>query len=261
MKKIGKGISYICYRIIRRLVWLFCPKMPIEGLENLPEEPCIVVGNHCHMYGPICGELSFPGKRKIWCAHQMMYLKEVPAYSFQDFWSGQPKWTRWFYKILSYIIAPVAVCVFTNANTIPVFRDNRLITTFKQTITALEDNANVIIFPECYDPHNNIIYRFQDRFIDVAKLYYKRTGKEVSFVPIYIAPKLKKACLGKPIRFNAQTPIEQERERICDYLMEQVTDIAVQLPRHTVVPYPNVSKKYYPINISSEEIANEKTCH
>lgn len=258
MKK-RNGFSYICYRIIRYLVWVFYPKITVEGLENLPDESCIIVGNHTQMNGPICGELHFPGKRKIWCAHEMMYLKEVSAYAFQDFWSGKPKYIRWFYKVLSYIIAPVSSCVFNHANTIPVFRDNRLLTTFKQTVTALDSGHNIIIFPECYEPHNHIVYQFQDRFIDVAKLYYKRTGRAVCFVPLYIAPKLKKMYLGKPIRFCPEEPIEQQREKICHYLMDAITQIAVGLPRHTVVSYPNLPRKDYPLNIPKEAEIYEKT--
>lgn len=253
MKKEKKGISYSCYRVIRWLIWLFYPKITIEGLENLPGEASIIVGNHCHMHGPICGELYFPGDRKIWCAHQMMKLKEVPPYAFEDFWSRKPKWTHWFYRLLSYLIAPISVCVFGNANTIPVYYDSRLLTTFKLTVAALEENANVIVFPECYDPHNNIIYRFRDQFISVAKTYYKRTGKALEFVPLYIAPNLKKMCLGKPIRFCPDTPIEEERQRIAAYLMEEVTRMAVQLPMHTVIPYPNLPKKDYPTNLPKEE--------
>ena len=252
MKKTGKRISYICFRIIRGLVWLFYPKITVEGTENLPEEACIVVGNHTQMNGPICGELYFPGKRRTWCAAPMMYIKEVPAYAFEDFWSRKPKWTHGFYRLLSYIIAPISACVFNNALTIPVFRDNRLLTTFKQTVAALEENANVIIFPECYDPYNHIVNRFQDRFIDIAKIYYKRTGKCISFVPMYIAPKLKKMYIGKPIAFEPEASMEQARERICRYLMEEITRIAVRLPRHTVVPYANISPKDYPVNICEE---------
>lgn len=252
MKK-KKFVSYTCFRVIRWLVWLFYPKITVEGLENLPEEPCIVVGNHTQMNGPICAELYFPGNRCTWCAHEMMYLKEVPEYAFRDFWSGKPKWTHGFYRVLSYVIAPISACVFTNAHTIPVFRDNRLITTFKQTISALQDGANVIVFPECYEPHNHIVYQFQDKFIDVAKLYYNRTGEELSFVPLYIAPALKKMYLGKPVRFNAQAPKEEERQRICAYLMDEITDIAVGLPRHRVVPYPNLPKSAYPLNRQEEK--------
>lgn len=251
MKK--KPVSYACFRVIRFLVKLFYPKMTVEGLENLPDEACIVVGNHTQMNGPICGELHFPGKRKIWCAHQMMYIKEVPAYAFEDFWSSKPKWTHWFFRLLSYIIAPLSSCLFNNAQTIPVFRDNRLLTTFKQTIAQLEEGCNIIIYPECYEPHNNIVYQFQDRFIDVAKLYYKRTGKTVSFVPMYIAPALKKMYLGEPIAYDPNIPMEEQRKKIADYLMDAVTQIAVNLPRHRVVPYPNTPKKNYPYNKETEQ--------
>ena len=94
--------------------------------------------------------------------------------------------------------------------------------------------------------------------MDIARLYYKRTGKELSFVPLYIAPKLKKMYLGKPIKFCAETPIAEERRRICDYLMNEITNIAVGLPEHTVVPYRNIPKKLYPKNTKKEE-QNEKT--
>ena len=35
--------------------------------------------------------------------------------------------------------------------------------------------------------------------------------------------------------------------------MNEITDIACNLPEHTVVPYRNIPKKYYPSNIPKEE--------
>jgi len=237
------------YRVIKWIVKTCYPKMEVEGTENLPDEPVIIVGNHTQMNGPIACELYTPGKHYIWCAGQMMHLKDVPAYAYKDFWSGKPKYIRWFYKLLSYIIAPLSVCVFNNANTIGVYHDTRIISTFKQTVQRLQEGASVVIFPEHDVPHNHIICEFQDKFIDVAKLYYKRTKKEVSFAPLYIAPTLKKMYFGKPIRFCADNPIEEERTRICNYLMEEITQIACSLPEHKVVPYNNLPKKYYVSNI------------
>ena len=252
MKPTNKFV-FTCFLIIRALVKLFYPKTAIEGTENLPDEGCIVVGNHTQMNGPIVGEIYFPGKRTTWCAWQMMYLKEVPAYAFKDFWSAKPKCIRWFYKFLSYIIAPLSVCVFNNARTIPVFHDTRIISTYRQTVKALSEDTKVIIFPECYEPYNHIINNFQDKFIDVAKMYYKRTGKQASFVPMYIAPRLKKAILGKPIVYCPDQPIEKERERICKHLMDEITQIAINLPYHKVVPYSNIPAKYYNGNIPCKE--------
>ncbi|MBE6885034.1 MAG: hypothetical protein E7487_10550 [Ruminococcaceae bacterium] len=244
----SKTKSYRLYLIIKWFVRLFYRKITVEGTQNLPDEPAVVVGNHTQMNGPIACELYFPGNRYTWCAGQMMHLKEVPAYAYQDFWSHKPKYIRWFFRLLSYLIAPVSVCVFNNARTIPVYRDSRIITTFKKTITRLTEGSHVVIFPEHDVPHNHIINDFQDKFIDIAKLYYKKTGKELLFVPLYIAPHLNKMYLGEAIRFRADAPIEEERKRICDYLMEQISAIAVDLPLHTVVPYRNIPKKYYPKN-------------
>lgn len=240
------------YKVIKWLVKVFYPKIEVVGVDNLPDEPVMVVGNHTQMNGPIACELYFPGNRYTWCAGEMMHLKDVPAYAYKDFWSNKPKYIRWFYKLLSYIIAPLSVCVFNNAQTIGVYHDARIISTFKQTVQRLQEGSSVVIFPEHDVPHNHIICQFQDKFIDIAKLYYKRTKKELAFVPLYIAPTLKKMYLGKPIRFCAANLMEEERARICEYLMKEITEIAVSLPEHTVVPYNNVPKKDYPSNIPKE---------
>lgn len=234
------------YRVTKWLVRVFYPKIEVFREENLPDVPCLVVGNHSKMNGPISCELYFPGNHYIWCAGQMTQPKEVSGYAYQDFWSEKPRYIRWFYKLLSYMIAPFSVCIFGNAQTIAVYRDARIISTFKNTVKRLNEGANVVIFPECNEEYNHIVHNFQDKFIDIARLYYKKTGEALAFVPLYIAPNLKQMHIGMPIWFDPTAPMDQERRRICDSLMEQITAIATGLPRHRVVPYP----KYYQEAIS-----------
>lgn len=242
----------ILYRILRFFVWLFSPKFQVEGRERLPDEPVIIVANHSQMYGPIGCELHAPRPRDTWCIGEMFTLKEVPDYAFKDFWSYKPKWTHWFFKILSYLIAPLSVLIFNNANTIPVYHDTRLVTTFRKTMQSLEAGRDVVIFPEHYQEHNHIVYDFQDRFIDLARMYYRRTGKALCFVPMYIAPHLKKMIIGDPIRFDPEQKFSAERTRICQTLMQSITDIAEAQPRHRVVPYRNIRKRDYPFNRPDE---------
>ena len=249
----------LIYRCLKFLVRLFYPRMKIVGAEHLPNEPVIAVGNHAQIHGPLAGELYYPGPHYIWCAGQMMHLKEVPAYAFADFWSQKPRSVRWFYRLLSYLIAPISVCVFNTAHTIPVYHDARLLACFRQTVRRLQEGASIIIFPEHAEPYNHILCQFQDKFVHVARLYYKRTGIALSFVPMYVAPALKQIILGNPIRFCPDRPIEEECQRICAACMAQITEIAQALPRHTVVPYRNISKKDYPTNIVEEVSTDEKT--
>ena len=253
----SRRFSKASFKIARGLVKLFYPKITVEGLENIADGPCIIVGNHAQMNGPICGELYLPANSVTWCAWQMMHIKEVPAYAYADFWNNKPRYIRWFYKLLSFLIAPLSVFIFNNARTIPVYHDSRLLTTFRLTVNALKKGKNVLIFPEHYQPHNHIINDFQDKFIDIAKTYHKRIGKTIKFVPLYIAPALKKMVIGEPITFDPSLPIQEERIRICTYLMDKITDMAETLPLHTVVPYVNLPKKRYKTNHITE-VYNEK---
>lgn len=248
-----KQVSLL-YKIIKGLVRIFYRKMKVVGLENLPEKNAIIVGNHTQMNGPICGELFMPENCYTWCAGEMMHLKEVPAYAFSDFWSQKPKCLRPFYRFLSYLIAPLAACIFTNARTIAVYRDMRIMSTFKETLKTLENGRNVLIFPEKDEKYNNILYTFQENFINVAKLYYKKTGISLIFVPMYIAPKLNSMYIGKGIRFESINKIEEERKRISDYLSDEITKIARELPEHTVIPYRNIPRKYYLSNKDITEV-------
>ena len=251
--KVNRG-SMLLFRIVRGLVRVFYGKMEVEGLENLPKKDVIIVGNHTQMNGPIAGELFLPKNCYTWCAGQMMNRKEVPEYAFNDFWSQKPKWTHPFYKALAHIIAPLADCIFNCARTIPVYRDMRIIGTFKRTVQMLKDGKNILIFPEKDEKHNNILYKFQENFVDVALMYYKKTGVELTFVPLYIAPRLKKMYIGAGIRFDGKAPIEEERRRIADCMSEAITEMARALPEHIVVPYRNIPKKYYLTNNENDRV-------
>lgn len=249
---------FLLFCAIIRLVYR---KPAFIGEENLPQdEPCVIVGNHTQMNGPIIAELFFPGRNYTWCAGQMMHWKEVADYAFTDFWSFKPKIFHPFFRLLAWLITPLAVLLFNNARTIPVYHDSRLITTFRSSIEKLQEGYNMVIFPEKNEHYNHILYEFQDKFIDLARFYYKKTKQTLCFVPVYNAPKLHKTLIGKPIRFDPSAPIEAERARICQALKDAITEMAVSLPEHTVIPYRNISKRLYPKNTDCEVPSHEEAC-
>ena len=172
--------------------------------------------------------------------------------------SAKPASVRWFYRLASYAIAPLSVLIFNNASTVPVYHDTRLITTFRRSIELLQEGRNMIIFPEKNKRYNNILYDFQDKFVDLARFYYRKTKQALLFVPVYNAPKLHKTVIGKPVRFDPGAPIEQERERICKAMKDAITAMAAALPEHTVIPYRNIPKRLYPKNIPIEVYTDEE---
>ena len=247
-----KGAEWV-YRMIRGSLDLFYPKTACVGTEHLPaDEPVILVGNHCQAHGPLVGELRLPLARKTWCASEMMEREEVADYAFRDFWSQKPRWTHPFYRALAHAIVPLSVVIFNHAETIPVYRDNRVLSTFRTTVQTLEAGISVLIFPEHDLRCNQILDDFQDRFIDIAKLYHRRTGRALAFVPIYICPALKTVCFGEAVRFDPQASMDEERARIKTALMDRITALAEALPRHRVVPYRPKPKRKWPYNRPKE---------
>ena len=243
-----KHLKHVVYRIVRKLATIFMPVFHIEGAENLPKGPAIVVGNHSQAYGPVASEIYFPGKHYTWCISEMMERECVADYAYKDFWSKKPALIRPFFRLFSYALPRLCEIVFTNADTIPVYRDKRVMKTFQLSCDKLKEGAAVVIFPEDYDEYNNIVHHFQSGFVHVAKYYYRQTREPVPFVPMYICPQLGKMVFGKPIMYNPKLPSTEEADRICSYLQDAISELAYSLPRHRVVPYPNVSKRNYPLN-------------
>lgn len=236
------------FKIIKGTIRLFYKKRTLVGTENIPEEPCIIIGNHAKSHGPLVTELYLKPKSKVWCTGEMLSMKEAPAYMFKDFWSDKPKCSHWLYKTAAYLLAPIVTYVFKNVHPVPVYKDMRIMRTFKCTVETLKDDRNVVIFPEHHAPYNDILNEFQENFVDIARLYYKSTGKAVSFVPMYNAVTLKKIVFGKPITYDPNKSIEEQRKEICKYLMTEITALAKELPAHKVVPYDNLPKRKYKLS-------------
>lgn len=229
---------------VEKIARIFYKKRQFEGEENIPNEPHIVIGNHSQIHGPIFAELYLKNKL-TWCDGPMMDRKEIPSYAMRVFWADKPNKSKWFYKILAKLIARPASFVLGNADTIGVYRDARLISTFNDTVETLKNGVNVVIFPESPEEYNEIVSQFNLKFVDVARLYYKATGKCVQFLPMYHAVKLKRVIYGKPITFDPNINNVEQRTIICNYLMEELTRIAKTLPRHKVIPFNNVGKKNF----------------
>ena len=238
----------LLYRLIVRTVRRVTPKYQLFGTENLPPEPCVIVGNHAQAYGPLAAELYMPRPHATWCVGEMMNRKEVPAYAFKDFWSMKPRALHWFYRMASHLIARPASFALSNANTIPVWHDSRVMTTFRKSVEQLNAGADIVLFPEKNEPYNGILWQFQEHFTDLAKIHYRKAGTAVCFVPVYTAPRLKGIYFGNPVRYNPDAPDGEERRRVCTAMMEGVTALAAALPPHTVIPYPNIPKGSYPLN-------------
>ncbi len=230
------------YKICAFFIKMFWKKPKYIGVENIPNEPCIITGNHAQMHGPIVNELYFPTDKMIWCDAPMLDKNLFKQYAYDNFFGGKP---TCFQKFLIWLFKPAIIKIFNRADALPVYRDMRIMKTYKITMDNLDKGYNIVILPECPEEFNEITNKFNEYFVDVARMYYKKTKKELSFVPMYYCKQLNKMLFGKPVKFNSFAQIEDERKRICDHLIKEITSLAISLPVHKVIPFNPVPKKEY----------------
>ena len=239
----------LTYRLCASLVHSAYKQPNLVDFDKLDTtEPCMFVGNHAQLYGPIFAELIFPLEKRIWCIGEVMDKSTATAYCYKDFWPHKNKFFAPLYKIPALFAGWLVGKLSREVNAIPVYHDGRLLGTIKGTLSALEEGKNVVLFPEYLQPYNDILYQFYDKYVDVAKLYYKRTGKCLKFVPMYIAPTISTIAVGTPIAYDPTNDPNAERDKINNYIKEEITRVAKSLPKHKIVPYENIKKKNYPYN-------------
>jgi hypothetical protein len=122
----------------------------------------------------------------------------------------------------------------------------------------MKAGENIVIFPEHEVPHNAIVWDFQEGFVNLAALYARQTGEAVALVPMYIAPRLRRVCFGSPVAFNPAADLRAENHRVCQALMDAITELALALPPHVVVPYPNLPKRRFPSTESMDRTSAGK---
>ena len=97
--------------------------------------------------------------------------------------------------------------------------------TFDLSVDELEKGENLLIMSDVhYAQEGKEIGEIYTGFLHLGKLYYKRTGKRLSFVAMSINRKEKYLRFGEPIVFDPTVPFAQEKERITEALLQELRD-------------------------------------
>lgn len=230
----------LMFRIFRFFVKVFYRKPKVIFQEELNyDKPIVYVCNHCKAHGPISYYLLGRNRIRIWCTHEIMFWKSCPKYCYETFLNGnaKPKVFRWFFHFVSYLMTPICVIVFRGADAIPVYYDTRLVTTYNKTAQTINEGKDIVIFPETPPIHNEYLNKFNIGFIDTARFMKKKTGKEVVFVPTYLAPSIKTLIVGKPIEYDYSKDVKEQRIELVEKLQDEITSLAKKLPKHKVENY------------------------
>lgn len=229
-------LSYLYYKIVRGALRRNFPYAKTV-YEEQPSEPAVFVCNHSIVRGPVMMTLDFTRKHKSWTICFALDSKKAVNFAFHDILFGNSRRCKWFWHMLSHIVAKLLPPLLIYSDTIPVYHDKNIVKTFKQSVKALTDGDDLVIFAESPKRFSEYICELQPGFIDVARLYYRKTKKALKFYPVYLEKKNAVISVGKPITYDPEQPLDEQREKIAAYLRDNIDRLARALPEHQPVPF------------------------
>lgn len=230
-------IGYIYNRTMHRVCRMVFPKAETVCEEPLSAEPAVFVCNHANIIGPVMMTLYFERKHKSWIVHCALDKTKTANFAYHDILFGDSRRNKRFNRALSKVIKQLLPTLLKYEDYIPVYHDSKIATTFKQSVKALNDGEDLVIFAESTERYTEYINRLQPGFVDVARLYHRRSGKRLSFYPVYIEKKNAVISIGKPIVYDPEIPMDEQREIITDYLADNIDRLARKLPEHKPAPF------------------------
>lgn len=241
-KKQKKQKKTLTYRILYPFVRLFFKKQTILYKQPVSsDEPVVFVCNHAQAFGPMSIILNFDQKVRPWIAADVMFKETAADFVFVQFFAGNIKKHKRWNMFKSKFVAKILVNLFSNVGGIPVYFDRRLVKTMSQSADILANGENIVIFGETPKRFSNFVAEISDGCVQVANSYYKKTGKNLKFYPVYTAPKY--ITVGEPTVFDGTAPVKEERKRVAEYLRDNMHQLASELPPFT--PIPTYTEEYF----------------
>lgn len=227
---LGRGIKncflYLQFLLLYIVVNPFV-RCKVRGKKNVDknDEARVFVVNHYEIFGPVAMYLRFPYKFRPWVIDKIMSPESVEAQMSVSVYNNFPKYPRWFKTLAIKTLKNLMVFTMGHAKAIKVSRENprENIKTMQESVETLEKGTSIVIFPELSYTESGV-GEFQTGFEHLGKYYYQKTGKKISFYPVFISKQEKQMFIEKPIVFNPDNDPNEEKKNITYYLRNTMLD-------------------------------------
>ena len=208
------------------------------GTENVhldKDIPCVFVCNHGEILGPVVCTLFSPYPARPWTAYEMLDRDMVIDRTMNGaFGNIKGPLRKPLHGVMTHIGAPLLTWLLKNEFCIPIYHNNprKLMQTFRETIAAMQEGDNILVFPEnaaTSADHKYVtegVSEFFTGFTMIGQMYANKTGKCIQFVPMYTDKKKRLMTFGMPTRYDDSAPVNEEKERLCTYLRGEIMRLA-----------------------------------
>lgn len=210
------------FRFVRWLLKLLMPLKTVQPISELPGQPCVILCRHRNMRGPFYGIVRWGGEKvRTWIYHPFFskdaLYEQLYGYTLTKRLHYPDLLARFCAWFMSLIVPPL----IHSLGGIPVYRnDGRIRETFRLSLEQLEQGHNILIFPDIDYTSNEDVGEVYDGFFMLERMYHKKTGKHLPFVPALLDTSKKALTFGRPVCFGDES-FATEKERVKEELLSR----------------------------------------
>ena len=186
----------------------------------------VILSNHEGTDAPLSLELYLDKPIRMWGAHEMNSgLIKMYKYQTRVYYHEKKHWNLHLARLFCLIASPLTNLFYKGLNLISTYHDTRLLKTVRQSMEALQNGENIVIFPE--DSTNGYLEQlegFHKGFAVLAEVAYRK-GMDL---PIYVTYFNKKALIymvDAPVRYSQLIANGATREEVADKLLARCNEL------------------------------------
>ncbi len=216
-KKAKKRKLY--FRALKRVMRIKYKQPKFVFLGEKLENGAIVVSNHEGTDSPMALEIYYDAPMRMWGAYEMNSgLKNIYKYQTKVYYHEKKHWNLGLARLFCLLASPLTLLFYSGFDLISTYKDGRFIKTIKESIEAIKQGDNVIIFPE--DSTKGYLAElegFHAGFVLLAEQCYKK-GIDAPIYVSYYRKSDKTYIFDKPVYYSQLAKEYGSKEEIADAL-------------------------------------------
>lgn len=215
------------FRFIKKIIKIRYKRPEFVFLGKEFENGAIILSNHEGTDAPLSLELYAQAPIRFWGTYEMnSALPLLYKYQTKVYYHQKKHWPLFLARLFCIIASPVTYLFYRGLNLISTYPDARFSITIKESIKAIKEGDNVVIFPEdSSNGYKQELDGFFGGFVLLAERLYKKHGIDVPIYVSYFRKKDLKYIVDAPIPYSALIKDGKSREEIAALLLERCNEL------------------------------------
>ena len=214
------------FRALKKVMKIRYKKPKFVYLDKEVTNGAIILSNHEGTDGPMSWEIYSKKPIRFWGAYQMNSgLRKLYQYQTKVYYHEKKHWNLFAARMFCLLASPLTNMFYKGLNLISTYPDARLKTTISESVAAMKNGENLIVFPEKSDEGYQVTLKgFHAGFVLLADAL-KKQGIDVPIFVSYYNKKNRIVLIDKPVLYSELCQKYSGKEEICKALCDRCNEL------------------------------------